>query len=332
MKKTLLTLAAGLFVQTIYAQQDTLLFENFEAEDLSYIEITFPTGTSNESPTWINFDVDGIADGSGADRPAEWFLTFGFADQDSTNTVLASNSWLQGFVDGAENWLISPRIYLGNSSATLRWKSAPFQLPRYMDGYRVMVSTTDNLESSFTELELFAQFDGTNTPDIDDVNTYVFTAGTMHTEMEPAVDDPTRNRGVLQQWEASLDQFAGQAIHIAFVHGSDDDNLLSIDDILVLGTDGTSIADQTNPISGLNAFPTPATDVVNVAYNLDRTDRVSFVLTDLNGKTVFERQPTLQMAGQQGFGIDVSHLANGTYLLQLRGSKTNSTVEVVVNH
>ncbi|MBP9151938.1 MAG: choice-of-anchor J domain-containing protein, partial [Flavobacteriales bacterium] len=179
MKKTyLFVLLAQLIIGSVNAQNDTLLWENFEAETLDYIVIDYPTGEPNYYPTWLNFDVDGIADGSGSDRPEEWFVAFGFADVDSSNTVLASNSWLQGVGDVVENWLISPRLHIQDNLANLYWKSAPYQLPRYLDGYKVLVSTTDNLETSFTDtLAVFAEFNGALTTDIEDTATYVFTQG-----------------------------------------------------------------------------------------------------------------------------------------------------------
>ncbi|MCB9191823.1 MAG: hypothetical protein H6602_09185 [Flavobacteriales bacterium] len=103
MKNLYLTLIALAFSGIAFSQNDTLLWEDFEAETIDYILNDYPNGDPNYHPNYLNFDVDGVPDGSGSDRPDEWFLSFGFADVDSTNTVLASNSWLQGEVDGAEN-------------------------------------------------------------------------------------------------------------------------------------------------------------------------------------------------------------------------------------
>jgi len=323
MKKTyLFVLIAQLMFGSAFAQTDTLLWENFEAETLDYITIDYPTGEPNYYPTWLNFDIDGIGDGSGSatERPDEWFLSFGFADVDSTNTVLASNSWLQGEVNGAENWLITPRIHIQDNLANLYWKSAPFQLPRYMDGYQVLVSTTDNIETSFTDtLAVFAEFDGDLTTDNDDTLTYVFTDGIMHTEKQIDEADRTRHTGVLQQWEASLAAYQGQNIFIAFRHRSDDDNLISIDDILVLGTGSVGIQERENSFS-FNAYPNPVSrnEKITLEYELTERTKVSYSVLSIDGKVLLEGQGHSQLAGSHRSQINVSSLATGTYFVTLR--------------
>ncbi len=321
MKKTyLFVLLAQLIIGSVNAQNDTLLWENFEAETLDYIVIDYPTGEPNYYPTWLNFDVDGIADGSGSDRPEEWFLAFGFADVDSSNTVLASNSWLQGVGDVVENWLISPRLHIQDNLANLYWKSAPYQLPRYLDGYKVLVSTTDNLETSFTDtLAVFAEFNGALTTDIEDTATYVFTQGIMHTNLEYDSADVTRHGGVLQQWQASLADYQGQNIFIAFLHQSNDDNLISIDDILVLGTGSVGIEERYDAFS-FNMYPNPVSgnEKIILEYELTERSSVSYSILGIDGKMLLEEKGHTQMAGSHRSQIDVSSLASGTYLVRLR--------------
>jgi len=324
MKKTyLFVLIAELIFGSAFAQNDTLLWENFEAETIDYILVEYPDGDPpNFYPNWLNFDVDGIADGSGSAtaRADEWFLAFGFADVDSANTVLASNSWLQGEADGAENWLISPRIHIQDNLANLYWKSAPFQLPRYMDGYQVLVSTTDNLETSFSDtLAVFAEFNGTLTTDNEDTSTYVLTQGIMHTELEYDSADVTRHTGVLQQWQASLAGYQGQNIFIAFRHRSDDDNLLSIDDILVLGTGSVGIEERKDAFS-FNMYPNPVSGVDNVTLEYELTERtsVSYSILSIDGKVLLEGKGHTQLAGSHRSQLDVSTFSAGTYLIRLR--------------
>jgi hypothetical protein len=232
---------------------------------------------------------------------------------------LASNSWLQGDVDGAENWLITPRIHIQDNLANLYWKSAPFQLPRYIDGYQVLVSTTDNYETSFTDtLAVFAEFDGDATTDIEDTLTYVFTDGMMHTELQIDAADRTRHTGVLQQWEASLAAYQGQNIFIAFRHQSDDDNLLSIDDILVLGTGSVGIEENESDVS-LGIYPNPISGNGNVTleYELKSRSDVSYSILSVDGKLLSEVSGHTQLAGSHRSSVDVSTLSAGTYLIQL---------------
>ncbi|MDC0303484.1 T9SS type A sorting domain-containing protein [Flavobacteriales bacterium] len=319
MKKIYLLVVAFLISGSGYSQSDTLLWENFEADTIDYILNDYPNGNPNYHPNYLNFDVDGIDDGSGSERPNEWFLAFGFADVDSTNTVLASNSWLENFVDGAENWLITPRIYIQDDQANLYWKSAPFQLPRYMDGYQVLVSTETNVETDFLDtLAVFAEFNGTLTADVEDTATYVFSSGTMHTEIEYDSADVTRHGGVLQQWSASLAAYEGQDIFIAFRHRSDDDNLISIDDLLVLGTGSVGIEEPVG-LTEFNVYPNPASTngTITLSYSLSVVSPVHYSITTLDGKEVLHGNGHVQLPGSHLTEIDVSDLSKGSYLISL---------------
>lgn len=333
MKHTYFLAVLFLAFSSVSAQNDTLLWEDFEAETIDYILNDYPNGTPNLFPEYLNFDIDGIPDGSGSDRPDEWFLSFGFADVDSTNTVLASNSWLQGETDGAENWLILPRIYIQDDQATLYWKSAPFQIPRYLDGYQVLVSTASNIETDFTDtLAVFAEFDGNLTADFEDTATYVFTEGIMHTEIELDPADFTRNGGVLQQWSASLADYQGQEIFIAFRHRSDDDNLISIDDLLVLGTGSVGIEEAT-VLEGLSIYPNPVleNEGITVSYKLTELSNVSFEVFSLEGKLIMSRSGHTQMAGNQQTRLDLQGLSGGTYLLRTQVNDWSVTERFVIS-
>lgn len=333
MKHTYFLAVLFLAFSSVSAQNDTLLWEDFEAETIDYILNDYPNGTPNLFPEYLNFDIDGIPDGSGSDRPDEWFLSFGFADVDSTNTVLASNSWLQGEADGAENWLILPRIYIQDDQATLYWKSAPFQIPRYLDGYQVLVSTASNIETDFTDtLAVFAEFDGNLTADFEDTATYVFTEGIMHTEIELDPADFTRNGGVLQQWSASLADYQGQEIFIAFRHRSDDDNLISIDDLLVLGTGSVGIEEAT-VLEGLSIYPNPVleNEGITVSYKLTELSKVSFEVFSLEGKLIMSRSGHTQMAGNQQTRLDLQGLSGGTYLLRTQVNDWSVTERFVIS-
>ncbi|MCF8465537.1 MAG: choice-of-anchor J domain-containing protein [Flavobacteriales bacterium] len=324
MKKSyLLALLTQFIINSAIAQNDTLLWENFEAETIDYILVEYPEGDPpNLYPNWLNFDIDGIVDGSGSAtaRPDEWFLSFGFADVDSSNTVLASNSWLQNESDFADNWLITPRIHIQDDLANLYWKSAPFQLPRYMDGYQVLVSTTNNLETSFTDtLAVFAEFNGTLTTDIEDTATYVFTQGIMHTELEYDSVDVTRHGGILQQWQASLADYQGENIFIAFRHNSVDDNLISIDDILVLGTGSVGIEERSDAFS-FRMYPNPVARTGEITLEYELLDRasVSYSILSIEGKVLLQKNGHTQLAGSHKSQINVASFSAGTYIVSVR--------------
>ncbi len=313
------------------AQNDTLLWENFEDTLAGFDHIVvgiFGDQIDNQTQ-WLNVDWDGINDAN--DRPNEWFISLGYADVDSNNVVMGSSSWLAGEVDGSDNWLVTPRIWIADNQATLHWKSAPFQLPRYMDGYQVLVSTGGLEDFEFTDtLAVFAEFDGNNTIDIEDTTTYVFTDGIMHTSIEPDTADPTRNAGILQQWTRSLAAYEGQSIYIAFRHRSDDDNLISVDDILVLGTGSVGTEEIDGGTAGVTVFPNPATDKIQLGYTLNNTSIVEIEIHNQEGKLVERVYKGASIKGAYQINHNVGNYAAGNYFITVRAGEKIATQKFVI--
>ena len=152
MKKTLLSafvLVAGF---AAHAQTDTLLWNNFETDPFAYMQTAIPAGNATDT-SWYTFDIDGNADGSSTSRPGEWFWVAPYSTTDSLsgNTgVMGSNSWSNSNTPN-QNILITPSLYIGDANAVLSWKSAPFQTPRYVDGYKVLIAVNNNDPAAFTD-------------------------------------------------------------------------------------------------------------------------------------------------------------------------------------
>lgn len=323
-----------------FAQNDTLLFENFQADTLFQITVGFPT-EENLYPNWVNYDLDGLADQSGGTtaRPDEWFPVYAFAVADSfympgvytdsLNVAMASNSWTGDASTPVANYLVTPKIFISDGQAILRWKSAPFQTPRYLDGYAVVVSTTGNEDYQFTDtIASFAEFlDATN---LDDTTTYTYSSGWRHTLLEDNGGDILRYRGILQEWEVSLAAYAGMSIHIAFIHNSHDDNLISIDDVLVLGTGNVGINDKVANELTLALNPNPAKDIMQVNYYLNKTSSVTSTVYDINGKLVDSKHRGMQLAGNQQFSYNTTNLEAGSYFFTLDTGKEKITQKFVV--
>lgn len=322
MKKLLLIMSCISGSYFANAQGDTLLFENFDVDPTGNY-LPFNSGTDTQ---WVNFDADALPDANS--RPQEWFWSEGgFASVDSVDACLFSSSWLAGFLPGNRNWLMTPPILISDASAVLSWASAPRQTPLYVDGYSVLVSTTDNIESSFTDtLFQAAQYlSGSGF----DFSAYTFSPGFVHgqdgTYIEyDAGSDSARFIGELRPFSASLAQYAGQTIYITFVHDADDDNLVSIDDILVTGTlvgVSETLADQK-----VSIFPNPASDKITLSYRLPATSPVLVTVYDVKGSKVMQQSKGIQIAGDQQATLDISSLAAGSYnvILNAGGSEVRS--------
>lgn len=181
---------------------DTLLFEDFQSQ-------TIPA-------SFINLDLDGATDANG--RPQNWFIQADLltTTPGDTNYVAAASSWFSP-AGTANNVLIMDAI-APCATTIMRWKSAPFEGPTFMDGYEVRVSTTGTAIADFTTT-LFTAAEGINA-------TATPSAGTVHSSYNG-------NNGLLQQWEVSLGAYDNQTIYIAFFHDSNDDNMILIDDIFM---------------------------------------------------------------------------------------------------
>lgn len=338
MKKQLLTFSILLLGISAFSQNDTLLFENFQANDFPNIQVGPPNGSTNETTNWYNFDEDGLPDGSPSNRPGEWFLAYPFATADElttngdSNNVLASNSW-SNVNQYTLNWLITPKIQI-NGPTTLSWKSAPRQTPRYLDGYEVRISTTDNYETSFTTT-LFTAAEYISAPGSfadSSFSNYSFSSGFVHGEDNTYIEyagDSARFIGELRPFSVSLNAYIGQSVYIAFLHKSMDDNLISIDDICVTGV-ATAIKEEDKEFK-LGVFPNPASNMVTLNYTLPKSSNIDVLVYDFNGRLVENKFIGMQIAGKQSITYNVANLANGEYSFVIRSSFGTTTQKVVVS-
>lgn len=338
MKKLLLSIFSVSFVSFSIAQNDTLLFENFQDQNLPYIQIGPPNGSTNETTDWYNFDEDQLPDGSPSNRPGEWFLAYPFATADAltpsgdSNIVLASSSWTN-VSQFTLNWLITPKIQI-NGPTTLSWKAAPRQTPRYLDGYRVLISTTDNYETSFNTV-LFDAAEYLSAPGSfadSSFSNYSFSNGFVHGQDGTYIEyvgDSARFIGELRPFSVSLDAYIGQSVYIAFLHRSMDDNLISIDDILVTGV-ATSIKEEDNEFKS-GAFPNPASNMLTLNYTLPKSSSIDVLVYDSNGRLVENKFIGMQIAGKQSISYNVANLANGEYSFVIRSSFGTTTQKVIIN-
>jgi len=343
-------LLTGTFVKA----QDTLLFEDFELSrfyDTLLIDCqvtgTPPPGVTGDM-NWYNMDSDGDPDLSGGSRPDGWFAIAPFSPVDQyetvyggtppdTNTVIGCNSWTTAFLP-QQNWLITSSVNLG-SADTLFWKSAPRQTPRYLDGYQVRLSTTTNADNfSAFNVVLFNAAQMTtlsSTPNDTNFSNFVFSTGFVHGQDGTYIDvagtgtNPA-HEGQLRPFSVPLNAYANMAVYIAFFGNSTDDNLISLDDVLIRGTLSTiGINENANDL-GLNLFPNPATDNVQVNYTLTTETTVTVALYDVTGKLVASESKGQQAQGRHFAHINTSSLAKGFYTVRVTTDFGQNTSKLIV--
>lgn len=334
--KKFYTLVAGLLLMGTSAvkAQDTLIYESFNFQsfyDNLVDDVVPPPGNTND-PLWYSYDADGLADGSGGSRPGGWFAIQPFADVDTTNNVaIAANSWF-GSPAMSNNWLVTPSVQLG-AHDTLFWKSAPRQTPLYLDGYNVKISTSTNDDFSFTTtLYTAAEYTGTNGTNDSLFSGYNFSTGWVHgldgNYLQYAYDS-ARFLGVLAPHSVPLDTYAGQNVFIAFVHASFDDNLISLDDVMIRGTLANGISENSADL-GLNVFPNPAVDNAQINYNLSKDATVTINIYDVTGQLVTSVDKGTQSQGRHFTNVNTAAMAKGFYTISVQTSLGNSNTKLIV--
>lgn len=340
-----LLLSAGLS-----AQNDTLVWEDFNGSD-TWQEVSpdfeYVTHNGNSlvwgysvgataDPKWYLIDLDGNTPNNDQQDGA-WFITTPFGTQDEApyEAVIAATSWFAPFAK-ANNWLVTNSFVCSND-AVLTWYSAPFQTPLFLDGYKVLLSTTNNDPSAFSET-LFVAKEFVSVPSNTDscvFANYTFGpagAGFIHGEDPNSVwdnvDDCQRDTGKLVQHTVNLSQYANQNVFIAFVHDSDDDNLIGLDNILVKGTFIAGSAVKENETVSFSAYPNPTADRVQLGYLVKSPSNVTVKVIDATGRVV----QTLNLGTQNGSNntsVDMSSLSAGLYSIALETGDYRTVKQVI---
>lgn len=309
---------------SINAQIDTVLFENFQL-DVFLLMADEPTG---DNGNWVNYDEDGLATNLGTEASLRWYGgEENIEPLDSitgiTNFVAYSTSFLDGFLPGNRNWMILNAQTITDDSYMLHWMSAPAQLPRYMDGYNILISTNGNELASFTDTLFTAASMEAITGDGDsvDFSNFSFTPGYQHassgTDANFFAEGSTVNFGLLEPHSVDLSAYSGQTVYIAFLHDSDDDERIMIDDILITKAAEPSSIIETTSNYRMECYPNPAEQFVNLNFQLDTKKKVSYSIFSTQGKLVQQSDLGQRTIGTHSEKLNVSNLTTGNYLIQL---------------
>ncbi|MCE2496021.1 MAG: choice-of-anchor J domain-containing protein [Flavobacteriales bacterium] len=320
MKRTLLSFCFCGIAMVAIGQNDTIFYLDFELDSLpsNFVE----TQDTADITVWQNYSLDSIPAANG--RPDNWYLGPGIANVDTQNTVIASTSWLQGFLPGNRNYLISPGFYLPDNFTELSWYSASRYAPIYLDGYSVVVSTTGSAPEDFTDtLFRAAQWIGPNpnpttTSPIAAFNNNSYSDGFVHgfdgTYLE-LDGDSSDWKCVLQPHSVSLAAYQGNTVRVAFVHDSDDDNIISFDisfdKIFMKGTKIIGLEERADLQTRI--YPNPAAGRTHLAFELNTLGAVAWEVVDLSDRIVAEGRAGSFLPGHHEIEIPLEGLSAGRY-------------------
>lgn len=340
MKKIYFLFLFAFFTTQIQAQIDTIIFEDFQLNVLTPMD-SVPMGTDL---SWVNYDQDGLPTAFGTYETQKWFHGEFFVDALDPNTgitnyIATSLSYLSGFLPGNRNWLILPPMEVMDDSYMLHWKSAPAQLPRYMDGYSVVVSTggNDPLSNDFTDtLFRAASMDAiTGNSQSTDYSNFTFTSGYLHADggtlLEYLDVDPSgvTNRGLLEPHSVDLSAYMGQTIYIAFLHDADDDERIGLDDILVTRSEGVNTNDLALQNLRMETYPNPVDEKMNLTFRLKNKNQVAYQIQNAAGQIIVNRNLGELSTGHQKVEFYLSQLPAGIYFLNLQVGDISATQSFV---
>ena len=78
----------------------------------------------------------------------------------------------------------------------------------------------------------------------------------------------------------------------------------------------------------INVFPNPTKTIVTINLQLKSTDNLLFEVFDINGKKVISKNENV-IAGNSNKILDLAHLANGEYLLIIKGKAINFSQKII---
>jgi hypothetical protein len=208
MKLLTITIVILSFATSLFAQE-IILAENFD---------------DGIPSSWTVYDEDGLIPAEAVSEFTEAWIPF----TDDTDTCIASTSYYTPS-GKASDFLVSPKVSIGNYSK-LVWnaKSVDASFP---DGYKVLISTTDSLATSFTDT--------------------VYTTG---------AEEPLWSKRSI---DLTLAGYENEDIYFAFVNDTEDGFILLLDSIKVLNAEFASQQELT-PIS-FTTYPNPANGYVAVS-------------------------------------------------------------------
>lgn len=227
----------------------------------------------------------------------EWIVGYWF----HTGAKATVCAWQQ--VGIGEDWLITPRWNIQTGDSLVFWLR-PFYVGHPPDSLAVRVSTTDSNMSSFTTRILY----------IAEGNGY-----------------PTTT--TYQRYAASLNQFAGQGIFIAFKHMDQNGDGIFIDDVSVerIGPSGITKLNNVPAEYKLSQnYPNPFNPVTKIKFSIVNSERVKLIIFDVMGREVQTLVNEKLQSGSYETSFDGSMLSSGVYFYKLISESFTDTKKLTL--
>jgi hypothetical protein len=217
--------------------------------------------------------------------------------------AIASASYIQPPIGvlTPDNWLITPALDIPDSTI-LSWWAAPQDPDWPFEHYSVMLSTTGNAIEDFTTM--------------------------LFSETLDTLDFVWHQRAV------SLEDYAGQTIHLAWRHHASTDMFyMKLDDILVthgviVNSDNNDLVSFANKIS--QVYPNPFNPETSIQFNVAEAGNVGLSVYNLKGQKVADLVNSYMENGEYRVVWRAEDQPSGMYLFRLLTKEGSSFGKAVL--
>lgn|GEM_PF-3951965 len=123
-------------------------------------------------------------------------------------------------------------------------------------------------------------------------------------------------------------QYGCDTVHIAFLHDSDDDNLISLDNLLLKRTRVIDLNES--ELNSLVLFHNPARTEVNVRFYSKVVGISNYQILDIKGKVIQSGEHGSFMPGNHTIMTPLMINATGNYILSFHIGSESYTQSIVV--
>jgi hypothetical protein len=166
---------------------------------------------------------------------------------------------------------------------------------------------------------------------INDVETE-FSEGVVHADLDYAVPlnltSTTQYPGLLAPWSVDLTPYSNQTVYIGFLHNSDDDNFIALDDIRVMGKEGSTNPDpdpqvgiEEQGLPGFNLYPVLVRENLHISLQ-GRTNCLT--ITSALGAQVWGEENISNECQ-----LDLKHIAPGVYVVRVENEEGVFTAKFI---
>ncbi|MCH2224163.1 MAG: T9SS type A sorting domain-containing protein [Crocinitomicaceae bacterium] len=93
--------------------------------------------------------------------------------------------------------------------------------------------------------------------------------------------------------------------------------------------DNTLTVEEPSQVYGVNLFPNPSTDAVNISYNLVNSSEVSIEVVDITGKVITSVNEGTKVEGKHIVSLNTDAFANGIYYVNVTSNNTVVTEKLI---